>query len=227
MLSHTKRVSRLRYSPHYAINIDPDDIWCADISPANYGKQINFQLGNNGYFQKRRFRGGTILYLHKVVADACVPNPRPDIFTFVDHRSGDKTDNRPCNLRHVNQHLNTLNRLTRPGKTPPGVSSQLWRTKDGKPYTRWIYTKSACCLWSFRKKSQAVQKALEFNLRFFDALYEAYLNSPQNGDRAMWRAYWSKLLVATSQFNYKVHRESVRNLEKFVVGDDVYKKMCT
>ena len=220
--------SKLRYSRRYNINVDPIDLWCADVSRKNYGKHIEFP-NSCKYLQKSTFRGiyGDTLYLHRVVADACVFNPRPDIFNVVDHINHDTLDNRPCNLRHLNYHLNSLNLQTLPGNTPPGVHSQIWYTKNRKRYKMWHFCKSCCNLWSFKTKDQAVQKANEFNPMFFDAVYQAYINSPQSGDRAAWRAYWGKLFVSYSQFKYKIHRQSVRNLEKFVVGDPVYKKMCT
>ena len=48
--------------------------------------------------------------VHRLIAEAFVKNPRPDIFNHVDHINGEKTDNRPCNLRWVNAKLNALNR---------------------------------------------------------------------------------------------------------------------
>ena len=53
--------------------------------------------------------GIKVHYLHRMVAEAFVHNPRPDIFDTVDHINRDPTDNRACNLRWLTHQLNTLN----------------------------------------------------------------------------------------------------------------------
>lgn len=50
------------------------------------------------------------LKVSRIVAIAYVPNPRPDIFTLVDHIDGNVRNNAHTNLRWVNRRLNGLNR---------------------------------------------------------------------------------------------------------------------
>ena len=230
----TTCVSKFRYSPNYEVTIDLEDMWIADVSrvnkSANFGKHVPMTLHTNShYYAKTGFRGNIkrTLYLHKVVLDACVPNPRPDIFTVGDHVDGNTTNNHPSNLRHVNQHLNSLNQHYDPAtQTPPGLLQRKYKTKNGKWFSLWEYKKSSRSLkyFKFDKKTEAIKFANDFNRKFFDAMYQAYLHCPQNGDRELWREYWGKRLISYSHFT-KADRPSLLNLEKFVVGDDVYKKL--
>ena len=72
----------------YEVNVDLTDMWCADVSRGNYGKHIHMiQVGN--YLSGK----SNCLLLHRVVADACVFNPRPDIFVVADHIDGNTLNN--------------------------------------------------------------------------------------------------------------------------------------
>ena len=68
----------------------------------DYFGNVNTHSACGGY----RYIGGK--GVHYWVAREHVFNPRPDIFTEVDHINGDKADNRACNLRHVNRRLNMM-----------------------------------------------------------------------------------------------------------------------
>ena len=48
--------------------------------------------------------------IHRLVAEAFVKNPRPDIFDIVDHINCDKSNNHYTNLRWVDCELNAANR---------------------------------------------------------------------------------------------------------------------
>ncbi len=214
---------KLRYSPIYEINVDLEDNWCADATRANYGKHIKIsQVGN--YLSGRN----NSILLHRVICDACVYNPRPDLFWVVDHINGKTLDNRPSNLRWLNTHLNLLNRHYDPAEdTPPGVSIIRYHTKNGKIYCLWRFKKAGCTLkfWPYKAKIDACAFAVDFNLKYFNALYQLYLHSPEDGDRAAWRRYWRLYFISTSAFK-KTDRPSVLALQKFVVSDPLFVKMC-
>ena len=118
--------SRLIYSPMYQINVDLEDSHCTSAKNSEFGKKLNFVRGPKGYML-RHVRGCKTLYMHRIIADACVPNVRRDLFNVVDHIDGDTKNNRVNNLRWVNNHLNMCNRQTRNGKTPPPRGWVLWR----------------------------------------------------------------------------------------------------
>ena len=213
-------VSRLRYSPHFKCNIDLCDMWVADCSAKNYGKHLKFS------FSDRYYRHHNLL-LHKIVSDACVWNPRPDIFTHTDHIDGNTRNNHPKNLRHCNHHLNMLNRHYDPEtETPPGLTLNKYKTKNGKFFSLWRFGKNSCPVKYFRNKKLAIDFAKDFNVKYFEALYDAYVKSPASGDRAEWRRYWSKRFISHDKFT-KEDRPSVLNLQKFIVYTPLYNKMCT
>lgn len=220
-------VSRLCYSPMYEVSVDLTDMWCADVSKANkhanYGKHIPMiQVGN--YLSGK----SNCLLLHRVVADACVFNPRPDIFVVSDHIDGNTLNNKPSNLRWVNQHLNLLNRhYDHDTQTPAGLSVVRYNTKNGKTFKLWRFKKGGRPLkyWSIKWKKEACEFADDFNLKYFNALYQAYLHSPQDGNRAEWRKYWRSYFISNAEFRKK-DRSSVLALQKFVVGDELFRKMC-
>ena len=216
-------VSRLRYSPEYECNIDLKDMWVSDCSRKDKSKHFGRHLKFT--FSDRYYRHNHLL-LHKIVSDACVWNPRPDLFDQTDHIDGNTRNNHPSNLRHLNHHLNMLNRHHDPEtETPPGVSINRYRTKSGKIYSLWRYSKNSCAVKYFRRKQAVIDFATKFNLQYFDALYKAYLKSPTSGDREEWRRYWSDRLISADNFTI-ADRPSVLNLKKFIVWEPLYIKMC-
>ena len=64
---------------------------------------------NGGGYRIIKCRGKTKC-VHRLVATAYVYNPRPDIFTQVDHINRVRDDNRATNLRWVSPELNALNK---------------------------------------------------------------------------------------------------------------------
>ena len=213
-------VSRLMYSPTYKLLIDLKDDWVADARGDHYGKRVKFTKLPIGYFQCRNRQ----IYLHQLIADACVYNPRPDLFNVVDHINGVRTDNRPCNLRHVNNHINMNNRHAVDG-IPSGLQQQTYRTKGIGFITYWRYLKNGKLLKTFKRKKEAVAFAMDLNTKYADALILAYCFSPESGDRAEWRAYWRERFVSVSAYT-KEDRRSILEFRKFCVADVFYLKMC-
>ena len=66
---------------------------------------------NDGYLNVRLRVGGDTVseWVHRLVAKAFVPNPRPDIFTQVDHVDRNEKHNNATNLRWLSRQLNQLN----------------------------------------------------------------------------------------------------------------------
>ena len=68
---------------------------------------------NNGYrcfrAKRKNWRRFYTQWVHRFVALAWVPNPRPDIFVEVDHIDRDPNNNKPSNLRWLSRSLNMLN----------------------------------------------------------------------------------------------------------------------
>ena len=92
------------------------------------GRVLNPSVGTNGY--KMTTVSGRFRTLHRMVADAfgMIEEGRE-----IDHINGDRTDNRPANLRSVTRSENQLNRHVKVGKShdlPIGVYRirRKWRT---------------------------------------------------------------------------------------------------
>ena len=89
------------------------------MQPLFYGHTISengIVTGPNGIVMPFDFNGyagvcirGRKYYVHRLLAHVFVPNPRPDIFTLVDHIDRDKTNNSISNLRWTNREINGLN----------------------------------------------------------------------------------------------------------------------
>ena len=71
-------------------------------------------------------------YVHRLVAKTFVHNPRPDIFSVVDHINGDTQDNRAENLRWFTHQLNALNKHSNARCAYFHMCQRIWYTKNGK-----------------------------------------------------------------------------------------------
>ncbi len=214
--------SLLRYAPSYKMNIDLKDKMVWDANGKNFGKQVFFRLTPGGYWHNA-YRN---IYLHQLIADACVWNDRPDLYTVVDHINGVRDDNDPNNLRHVNCHINSNSRHHDPEtQTPPGLTHDTTVLKSGNFWSSWVYKKNNCALKYFRRKRDGVDFANDFNRRYVARMIEAYDNSPGGGDIEEWRRYWSSRLISNSKFR-KTHRADVLNLRKFIVTPEKHLAMC-
>ena len=216
-------IPKLIYSPRFKVNVDLEDFHCTSAKNYEFGRIMPMRT-NCGYKQNTMYGNGpkSCLYLHRIVADACVPNPRPDIFDVVDHIDHDPLNNDPSNLRWVNAHLNHNNLKTQEDRTPPGVNVRKRKTKNGKWYTYTRFRKNACILKSFRTLQKAVEFADTFNKNYFDRLYQAYVNSPRDPYEA--RLYWAEKAISVTEFRCNPRESRKLVLEgKFLVNDNVFK----
>ena len=175
--------SRLKYSHKFRCTVDPTDltVWNKD------GKKLTFYMTRD-YMQTGTRMTQVRLYLHRIIADACVPNPRPDLFHVVDHINGRKTDNRPCNLRWVNPHLNMLNLWPSKGYNNIYESTRNWGGK-------WLFYKCGMYLQNFMNKDLAILYAKDFNKKHFFRMHALYVNSPEPNTQE-WYAYWKKNTIS-------------------------------
>ena len=213
--------SKLVYSPKYKVNVDLTNFWCTSTENHEFGKRIVMYAGEGTrYIENAKRR----LYLHRIVADATVWNPRPDIFDYVDHRNGDTKDNSPSNLRWVNHHLN-VNWKFREGETPPGVTIEKKRVKSGKWFASIFFRRCNCKIKTFRTLQACVDFASNFHKEHFKKLYEAYLLSPRDPYES--RKYWAKRLITVDDFRYDIRgmRKAIISFEKFLVSDNIFRKL--
>lgn len=79
--------------PNYSVSTN------GDIKNNKTGRILKLHLGTSGYLQVMLGRKTTPLYVHRLVAKAFIDNPAK--LPQVDHKNGNKTDNRVENLRWV------------------------------------------------------------------------------------------------------------------------------
>jgi len=82
------------------------------------GKELAAIITNNGYVRAGLSGKGGVQYVHRLVAQAFLPNPSG--FTQVNHINGDKTDNRAVNLEWCNNGQNQQHAYDHLGKSRKG-----------------------------------------------------------------------------------------------------------
>ena len=122
-------------------------------------------------------------YVHRLVAMLFCANPRPDIFTEVDHIDGDGLNNHYTNLRWLNRQLNVMNQKNRPNKCSffkKGRRYRYWRgqikhndEKFAKCFPLTQAGHDECQAWITAKKAE-----------LFDTLYER-LTASDDDDAAL------------------------------------------
>jgi hypothetical protein len=84
---------------------------------------------SNGYIINQFKHMEQKMYRHRLVATHFVVNPRPDIFTHIDHINGIKTDNRASNLRFCTNGINLLNQKTKSIKADPRATIRPFQSR--------------------------------------------------------------------------------------------------
>jgi hypothetical protein len=103
--------------------------------------------------------------IHRLVAEAFVKNPRPDIFDMVDHIDHIRSNNHYTNLRWVDNELNTANRKN--SKNVAYVKSMKTKKWAGvfkvgkKNFRKTFETEAEAHEWAHREKAVAWQKLYE------------------------------------------------------------------
>ena len=179
-------LSKLAYSETYKCLVDREDgtVYSARAKWDGqyvYGLKIVWSMCKN-YLTSSKFGD---INKHKVVADACLANPRPDYLDIVDHIDGNTANNLPWNLRFFNTHLNNNNRHQIRAK-PLNVfkrSKPIIRKWD-KKITGWKYwwevRKCSRIVATFHNITAATLYAISFNAKHLEGLYNLYLKAPPN-----------------------------------------------
>ena len=107
--------------------------------------------------------------IHRLVAEAFVKNPRPDLFDLVDHIDHNRSNNHYTNLRWVDSELNTANR--KGSKNVVYVKRMKTKKWTGcfrvgkKKYRKAFETEAEATEWAHREKAVAWQKLYEEKIR--------------------------------------------------------------
>ena len=86
--------------PNYEVNTK------GQVRNKKTGRILKVSRRKDGYCQVMLGRKTVPLYIHRLVAEAFIPNPKK--MSQVDHKNGDKSDNKLENLRWSNASLNAL-----------------------------------------------------------------------------------------------------------------------
>ncbi len=215
-------MSRLKYSRRYNVCVDPTDLVVYDARSKHYGKVLTLKKYDKDNYSRSNGKCRPNLYLHRVIADACVPNPRPDIFDVVDHIDSNTENNNPENLRWVNQHLNMINLKMVGINGERGVSFRKGRYKSGHWYSIWVFKKANKVIFSNKNKEIVLFVAKTYHDNIFDKLHEAYVFSPAPGTPECAK-YWLNVLICAKRG--RVPRQEILRFEKFIVTANIFKRL--
>ena len=131
------------------------------------GTQLNPWMNRGGYLRMCVYRPTRKHHaVHRLVAKAFVPNPRPDLFDQVDHIDQNKTNNHFTNLRWVTNQLNKLN------------NDSVGAYKDGRKWqARCRVNGTLLYLGSYETEQEASVVARKFRQDTFDLIYNQLLTS--------------------------------------------------
>lgn len=102
-LAKGEHIRRIAKCPDYAVS-NLGNVY--HVFPNGSLKRLKSGVGNNGY-KIVRLGNITTISIHRQVAKAFLPAPMFPNMT-VNHKNGNKTDNRACNLEWMTQQENTL-----------------------------------------------------------------------------------------------------------------------
>jgi hypothetical protein len=161
-----------RISPNSHIMVDRRGFLACAPDEMNYGRE-------NGCGYRIVTISGRTECVHRIVAQAFVHNPRPDIFDEVDHINHKRDDNRACNLRWVNKELNALNKVKNCIRT--------WSKFFNAKTKSWIFSKQLkhAGYYSgkrvtavFEMHEEAEDACFAWRLQMFDNLYGMLTSGP-------------------------------------------------
>ena len=121
---------------------------------------IRFASGKITFGRKHRGYCYLTVSVHKLIAEAFVKNPRPDIFDLVDHIDHNKSNNHHTNLRWLDAELNSANRKNSKNVVFGGPGKK-WRGQyivGGKKAQKCFDTEAEAFEWAQREKKKAWQK---------------------------------------------------------------------
>ena len=116
--------------------------------------------------RKGHWKYGYTQWVHRFVAKTWVLNPRPDIFTVVDHIDRNPQNNDCTNLRWVTQGLNLLNN---------GARNAYFHRRSGK----WRVRVKGIDFGWFKNENDAIAHGQLCKKKLFEEIYVAHLNEPR------------------------------------------------
>ncbi len=150
-------------------------------------------------------------YVHRLVAKAFVRNPSPSQLTHVDHIDRSKSDehsNAASNLRWVNRHLNSLNRLTKNYEYQKRFQNYKTKIKhDG----------SVLCLGWYKTSEDAQKvvnawKEVKFRLKYLSYVTNDHYHWTEVSNRAFLLASKTTFAQGVAYLNLRASRH--RSLRK-------------
>lgn len=206
---------RMLWNEKLKLNVDTYDGAVYDANPKHrhYGREVLFFPLPKGYL----YNPTRHIYMHQVLCGALNYNPRPKLFTVVDHRNGDVTDNSASNLDHVNRHINNNNKHWNIDKhdTPPGVT---------KNWGYYVFRKCDCIIRSFTNKRHAISWTLDFIPKYRNALKDVYVRAPDPTNHPdEWREHFRKHFISANEFE-RTDAKDVLALRRFPVSPNLYLK---
>ena len=154
------------------------------VSPDGYlfygplpGEKV-YGYDNGSGYRIIKWRGKTKC-IHRLVAAEYVHNPRPDIFTQVDHINRVRDDNRAQNLRWVSAELNALNK----DKSQVREIGSFYNPRS----KRWVENRGPCFVGyygntkvtkAYKTRAEADEACAKWRDKMFLRTYEMLTSGP-------------------------------------------------